>query len=44
MKQGSIVDYVVLGAYFLILIGIGIYFSKMMKGGKDYFSGGNKIP
>jgi solute:Na+ symporter, SSS family len=44
MKHGSMIDYVVLAAYFVILIGIGFYFSKMMKGGKDYFSGGNKIP
>jgi SSS family transporter len=44
MKTGAMIDYFVLGAYFVILVGIGIYFSKFMKGGKDYFSGGNKLP
>jgi solute:Na+ symporter, SSS family len=44
MKHGNILDYFVLITYFLILVGIGLYFAKKMKGGKDYFSGGNKIP
>jgi len=44
MKSGSTIDYYVLIAFFLILIGIGIYFSKLIKGGKDFFLGGNKLP
>ena len=44
MKGGTSIDYFVLGAYFLILLGIGFYFARKMKGGHDFFSGGNKIP
>jgi solute:Na+ symporter, SSS family len=44
MKTGAPIDLVVLGVYFVILIGIGIYFSRKNKGGKDYFSGGNRLP
>ncbi len=44
MKNGATIDYFVLGAYFLILVGIGFYFARKMKGGHDFFSGGNKIP
>ena len=44
MKTGAPIDLVVLGVYFVVLIGIGIYFSKKNKGGKDYFSGGNRLP
>ena len=37
-------DYIVLIGYFALMLGIGIYFYKYMKGMKDYFSGGNRIP
>ncbi len=37
-------DYIVLAGYFVLMLGIGIYFYKYMKGMKDYFSGGNRIP
>ena len=37
-------DYFVLVAYFVLMLGIGIYFYRYMKGMKDYFSGGNLIP
>ena len=34
-----------LSFFFLVLIiGIGVYFSKFMKGGRDFFVGGNLIP
>ena len=37
-------DYIVLVGYFVLMLAIGIYFYKYMKGMKDYFSGGNRIP
>ena len=37
-------DYFVLVGYFLLMLGIGAYFYRYMKGMKDYFSGGNSIP
>ncbi len=37
-------DYIVLVGYFLLMLGIGVYFYRYMKGMKDYFSGGNRLP
>ena len=37
-------DYFILIGYFALMLGVGAYFYKYMKGLKDYFSGGNKIP
>ncbi|HNR34875.1 MAG TPA: sodium/solute symporter [Candidatus Hydrogenedentes bacterium] len=37
-------DYVMLGGYFVIMLGIGLYFYRHMRGMKDYFTGANKIP
>jgi solute:Na+ symporter, SSS family len=37
-------DYVMLVGYFVLMLGIGLYFFRMMRGMKVYFSGGNKIP
>jgi len=44
MKSVNIYDYVVIAAYFVFMMGIGIYFMKINKGGKEYFAGGNMIP
>ncbi|MFH0991707.1 MAG: sodium/solute symporter [bacterium] len=44
MKAVNIFDFIVLGAYFLFMLGIGIYFMKINKGGKEYFAGGSMIP
>lgn len=38
------VDYAVIGFYLVIMLGIGFYFSRFMKGAKDFFVGGNLIP
>ena len=38
------VDYLVIGIYLILMLGIGVYFSRFMKGGKDFFIGGNLIP
>ncbi len=37
-------DYVMLVGYFVLMLGIGLYFYRYMRGMKVYFSGGNKIP
>lgn len=37
-------DYLVILFYLLFMVGIGFYFSRFMKGGKDFFVGGNMIP
>ena len=37
-------DYAVLIGYLILMLGIGAYFYRAMRGMKDYFSGGNQIP
>jgi SSS family transporter len=44
MKAVNIFDYLVIAAYFLFMLGIGIYFMKVNKGAKEYFAGGSMIP
>jgi len=44
MKSVDIYDYIVIVAYFLFMLGIGLYFMKINKGGKEYFAGGSMIP
>jgi Na+/proline symporter len=42
MIQGP--DYVILVGYFVLMLGIGLYFHRYMSGMKAFFTGGNKIP
>jgi len=44
MKAVNIYDYLVILAYFFFMLGIGLYFMKVNKGGKEYFAGGSMIP
>ena len=44
MNTVNIYDYLVIGAYFLFMLGIGTYFMRFNKGGKEYFTGGSMIP
>jgi SSS family transporter len=44
MKSVNLYDYLVIGAYFLFMLGIGLYFMRINKSGKEYFAGGNMIP
>ena len=37
-------DYVMLGGYFVLMLGIGVYFYRYMHRMKDYFTGANTIP
>jgi len=44
MKSVNLYDYIVIAAYFLFMLGIGLYFMKVNKGAKEYFAGGSMIP
>ncbi len=37
-------DWFILITYFVVMLGIGLYFYRFMRGMKDYFTGGNTIP
>jgi SSS family solute:Na+ symporter len=37
-------DYFIVAGYFVLMVGIGAYFYRFMRGMKDYFSGGNRVP
>ena len=37
-------DWIMVAGYFVIMLGIGAWFYSRMRGVKDYFSGGNRIP
>lgn len=37
-------DYFMIIGYFVLMLAIGLYFYRSMRGIKEYFSGGNKIP
>lgn len=43
-KQLHGADYAMLIGYFMLMLGIGLYFYRFMRGMKMYFTGGNKIP
>ncbi len=40
----TMADYLMLAGYFVLMLGIGLYFFRQMRGMKDFFSGGNRIP
>ncbi|HPO15774.1 MAG TPA: hypothetical protein PLI09_20195 [Candidatus Hydrogenedentes bacterium] len=42
--QMQLPDYLMLAGYFVLMLGVGGYFYRYMKGIKDYFSGSNSIP
>ncbi len=44
MRLAQDVDYIVLAIYFILMLAIGIYFSKFSKNVRDYFAGGNRVP
>lgn len=44
IKHVDLLDFAVVGAYLLMLTGIGIYLSKFNKNVDDFFKGGGKIP
>jgi len=44
MRLAQPVDYIVLVFYFILMIGVGVYFSRFSRSVRDYFAGGNRIP
>lgn len=44
MKSVNVFDYIIVVAYFLFMLGIGLYFMRFNKGAKEYFAGGSMIP
>ena len=44
MRVAHDVDYIVLAVYFVLMLGIGTYFSRFSRSVRDYFAGGNRIP
>lgn len=40
----TFLDFLVIGLYFFLIIGLGIYYSKRQKNTQDYFSGGKRVP
>ncbi len=43
MKIVTTIDYVVIAAYMLLMVGIGIYAMRFNRGASDYFKGANRI-
>ncbi len=43
MKSLNQYDYLVIIVYMVMMVGIGVYFSRFMKGAADYFKAGNKL-
>jgi len=44
MKSANVFDFAIVGVYFLFMLGIGFYFLRVSKGGRDFFAGGNMLP
>ncbi len=44
MNSLAAVDYYVLIFYAVLLVGVGLYFAKFVKGAREFFTGGNMIP
>ncbi len=44
MKSVNAFDIAVVFAYFLVMLSIGLYFVRVNKGGRDYFTGGGMVP
>ena len=43
LKSVAAVDFAVIGAYMLLMVGIGVYAMRFNRGASDYFKGGNRI-
>lgn len=44
MKTVATIDYVVIAAYMVLMVGIGVYAARFNKNASDYFRGANRIP
>jgi len=43
LKTVTPIDYVVITAYMLLMVGIGVYAMRFNRGAADYFKGGNRV-
>jgi len=43
VKSVTPVDYAVIAAYMLLMVGIGVYAMRFNRGASDYFKGGNRV-
>jgi len=43
MKAIAPIDYAVIGAYMLLMLGIGVFSMRFNRGASDYFKGGGRI-
>jgi len=44
MSTINIYDLIVVGVYMAFMLAVGVYYSRVSKGGKDFFAGGNMLP
>lgn len=44
MSTINMYDLIVVGVYMSFMLAVGVYYSKVSKGGKDFFAGGNMLP
>lgn len=44
MRTVDALDYGVIGFYLILMLGIGLYFRRRVRGAHEYFAGGNLIP
>ena len=44
MEGLQITDYIVVLLYMIVVVSIGLYFSRKQKDSEDYFLGGRKVP
>ena len=42
-KDFGVINYVVLGLYLLLMVGVGLYFARRSKGTDDFFRGGKRM-
>ena len=42
-KDFGLVNYIVLGLYLLLMVGVGVYFARRSKGTDDFFRGGKRM-
>ncbi|MEX2116194.1 MAG: hypothetical protein WEB37_04855 [Bacteroidota bacterium] len=44
MSTINVYDLIVVGVYMAFMLAVGAYYSRVSKGGKDFFAGGNMLP
>jgi len=44
LLQAQPIDYLIIAAYFVVVLGIGAYVSRRMKSSEDFFESGRSLP